>query len=101
MCIRDRGYGAQGGTAEDIAQYLAQGNGGVVNSSRSVLLLSLIHISKGSRNSALLPTVLGAAQYFFHGPALGQLVDELIQITDLLHQRVFNVLCLLYTSRCV
>ena len=32
------GYGAQGGTAEDIAQYLAQGNGGVVNSSRSVLL---------------------------------------------------------------
>ena len=32
------GYGAQGGTAEDIAQYLAQGNGGVVNPSRSVLL---------------------------------------------------------------
>jgi len=32
------GYGAQGGTAEDVAQYLAQGNGGVVNSSRSVLL---------------------------------------------------------------
>lgn len=32
------GYGAQGGTAEDIAQYLVQGNGGVVNSSRSVLL---------------------------------------------------------------
>ena len=32
------GYGAQGGTAEAIAQYLAQGNGGVVNSSRSVLL---------------------------------------------------------------
>lgn len=32
------GYGAQGGTAEDIAQYLAQGNGGVVNSSRGVLL---------------------------------------------------------------
>ena len=29
---------SQGGTAEDIAQYLAQGNGGVVNSSRSVLL---------------------------------------------------------------
>lgn len=32
------GYGAQGGTAEDIAQYLIKGNGGVVNSSRSVLL---------------------------------------------------------------
>ncbi len=32
------GYGAQGGKAEDIAQYLAKGNGGVVNSSRSVLL---------------------------------------------------------------
>jgi orotidine-5'-phosphate decarboxylase len=32
------GYGAQGGKAEDIAQYLTQGNGGVVNSSRAVLL---------------------------------------------------------------
>lgn len=32
------GYGAQGGTAKDIAQYLANGNGGVVNSSRAVLL---------------------------------------------------------------
>lgn len=32
------GYGAQGGKAEDIAQYLSEGNGGVVNSSRAVLL---------------------------------------------------------------
>lgn len=32
------GYGAQGGKAEDIAQYLTNGNGGVVNSSRGVLL---------------------------------------------------------------
>lgn len=32
------GYGAQGGTAKDIAQYLINGNGGVVNASRSVLL---------------------------------------------------------------
>ena len=32
------GYGAQGGTATDIAQYLTAGNGGVVNASRSVLL---------------------------------------------------------------
>lgn len=32
------GYGAQGGTAKDIAQYLVNGNGGVVNASRSVLL---------------------------------------------------------------
>ena len=32
-CFLIPGYGAQGGTAEDIAQYLAQGNGGVVNSS--------------------------------------------------------------------
>ena len=32
------GYGAQGGKAEDIAQYLTRGNGGVVNSSRGVLL---------------------------------------------------------------
>jgi len=32
------GYGAQGGKAEDIADYLKGGNGGVVNSSRGVLL---------------------------------------------------------------
>ncbi|MBQ7859167.1 MAG: orotidine-5'-phosphate decarboxylase [Faecalibacterium sp.] len=32
------GYGAQGGKAADIAQYLHKGNGGVVNSSRAVLL---------------------------------------------------------------
>ncbi|MBR4135657.1 MAG: orotidine-5'-phosphate decarboxylase [Bacteroidales bacterium] len=32
------GYGAQGGKAEDIARYLHQGNGGVVNSSRGILL---------------------------------------------------------------
>ena len=51
MCIRDSiraaldstfflipGYGAQGGKAEDIAQYLSKGNGGTVNSSRGILL---------------------------------------------------------------
>ena len=32
------GYGAQGGTAQDIAQSLTKGNGGVVNSSRGILL---------------------------------------------------------------
>ena len=32
------GYGAQGGKAEDIAQYLTKSNGGVVNSSRGILL---------------------------------------------------------------
>lgn len=32
------GYGAQGGKAADIARYLTNGNGGTVNSSRSVLL---------------------------------------------------------------
>ena len=32
------GYGAPGGTAPDIAQYLSCGNGGVVNSSRGILL---------------------------------------------------------------
>lgn len=32
------GYGAQGGTAEDISAYLKRGNGGVVNSSRGILL---------------------------------------------------------------
>lgn len=32
------GYGAQGGKAEDVAMYLNNGNGGVVNSSRAILL---------------------------------------------------------------
>lgn len=32
------GYGAQGGKAEDIAQYMVDGNGAVVNSSRGILL---------------------------------------------------------------
>lgn len=32
------GYGAQGGTASDVAKYLKSGNGGVVNSSRGILL---------------------------------------------------------------
>jgi orotidine-5'-phosphate decarboxylase len=32
------GYGAQGGKAEDVALYLKDGNGGVVNNSRGILL---------------------------------------------------------------
>lgn len=32
------GYGAQGGTAKDVASYLKMGNGGIVNSSRGILL---------------------------------------------------------------
>jgi orotidine-5'-phosphate decarboxylase len=32
------GYGAQGGAANDVAIYLRKGNGGVVNSSRGILL---------------------------------------------------------------
>ena len=32
------GYGAQGGKAEDVALYLKDGNGGVVNSSRGIML---------------------------------------------------------------
>jgi orotidine-5'-phosphate decarboxylase len=32
------GYGAQGGTEEDVSLYLNKGNGGVVNSSRGILL---------------------------------------------------------------
>jgi orotidine-5'-phosphate decarboxylase len=32
------GYGAQGGTAADVALYLINGNGGIVNSSRGILL---------------------------------------------------------------
>lgn len=32
------GYGAQGGTASDVSEYLVEGNGGIVNSSRGILL---------------------------------------------------------------
>lgn len=32
------GYGAQGGKAKDVARYLKNGNGGIVNSSRGILL---------------------------------------------------------------
>lgn len=32
------GYGAQGGKSEDVARYLKHGNGGIVNSSRGILL---------------------------------------------------------------
>ncbi len=32
------GYGAQGGTAKDVSNYLTSGNGGIVNSSRGILL---------------------------------------------------------------
>lgn len=32
------GYGAQGGKADDVAMYLNNGNGGIVNSSRGILL---------------------------------------------------------------
>ena len=32
------GYGAQGGTAKDVVAYLKNGNGGIVNSSRKILL---------------------------------------------------------------
>jgi orotidine-5'-phosphate decarboxylase len=32
------GYGAQGGTSDDMGNYLVNGNGGVVNSSRGILL---------------------------------------------------------------
>ena len=31
------GYGAQGGKAEDVARYMKNGNGGIVNSSRAIL----------------------------------------------------------------
>ena len=32
------GYGAQGGTAKEVSNYLSKGNGGIVNSSRGILL---------------------------------------------------------------
>jgi len=38
MFILIPGYGAQGGTAKDVAFYLRDGNGGIVNSSRGILL---------------------------------------------------------------
>lgn len=45
------GYGAQGGKAEDIALYLKQGNGGVVNASRSILL-AYKKVENGAANFA-------------------------------------------------
>lgn len=45
------GYGAQGGKAEDVALYLHQGNGGVVNSSR-VILLAYKKVEDGEKNYA-------------------------------------------------
>jgi orotidine-5'-phosphate decarboxylase len=53
------GYGAQGGKAEDIALYLKEGNGGVVNASRSILLAykkvenGENNLEEHSRNEAL------------------------------------------------
>lgn len=53
------GYGAQGGTAEDVALYLKGGNGGVVNSSRGILLAykkaegSFEHFEDYSRKEAI------------------------------------------------
>lgn len=44
------GYGAQGGKAEDVALYLKEGNGGVVNSSRKILLA---YKERNSRDFAL------------------------------------------------
>ena len=40
------GYGAQGGKAEDVALYLNNGNGGVVNSSRAILLAYTKHTGR-------------------------------------------------------
>jgi orotidine-5'-phosphate decarboxylase len=42
------GYGAQGGTAEDVAFYLKNGNGGIVNSSRGILLAYKNHEGRES-----------------------------------------------------
>jgi orotidine-5'-phosphate decarboxylase len=53
------GYGAQGGKAEDIALYLKNGNGGVVNASRSILLAykkvesGELHFDECARNEAI------------------------------------------------
>ncbi|NMM63228.1 orotidine-5'-phosphate decarboxylase [Clostridium sp. P21] len=45
------GYGAQGGKAEDVALYLKEGNGGVVNSSRGILL-AYKKVENGEKNYA-------------------------------------------------
>jgi len=53
------GYGAQGGAASDVAIYLKDGNGGVVNASRSILLAYKkvenggIHFDKWARTEAI------------------------------------------------
>ncbi|MEG1555648.1 MAG: orotidine-5'-phosphate decarboxylase [Bacteroidales bacterium] len=53
------GYGAQGGKAEDIALYMKNGNGGVVNASRSILLAYKkiengdLNFAEYSRNEAI------------------------------------------------
>jgi orotidine-5'-phosphate decarboxylase len=52
------GYGAQGGTASDVAMYLKDGNGGVVNSSRKILLAHKAmedskHFAECSRKEAI------------------------------------------------
>ena len=52
------GYGAQGGKAEDVALYLRDGNGGVVNSSRAILLAykkenNELEFAKAARKEAI------------------------------------------------
>ncbi|MDR3047569.1 MAG: orotidine-5'-phosphate decarboxylase [Bacteroidales bacterium] len=53
------GYGAQGGKAEDIVLYLKNGNGGVVNASRSLLLAykkeayNNVSFAEASRNETI------------------------------------------------
>ena len=52
------GYGAQGGKVEDVAKYLNNGNGGVVNSSRKILLAykeqnDELNFAKYSRHEAI------------------------------------------------
>ncbi|MGL4451629.1 MAG: orotidine-5'-phosphate decarboxylase [Sarcina sp.] len=52
------GYGAQGGKASDVAKYLNNGNGGVVNSSRKILLAykeqnNEAEFAKCARNEAI------------------------------------------------
>lgn len=43
------GYGAQGGGAEDVAIYLVNGNGGIVNSSRAILQAYKNHVDGDKR----------------------------------------------------
>jgi len=56
------GYGAQGGAAEDAALLLREGNGGVVNASRSILKAWLLELGEGDQGRVGLEDCAQAAR---------------------------------------